>query len=135
MTDSSAHHSVLPRSPRERERGVINDKNPLCDEEKNKERTNPLKNKKTLALRHPSILLRSLALLDPPDAPLHTTLSLHSLSLSLSSLSSLTISLSILSFSLSLSLLSLSILSPLSLSVVVSLYLSRSFSEGIPSPL
>lgn len=134
MTDSSAHHSVLPRSPRERERGVINDKNPLCDEEKNKERTNPLKNKKTLALRHPSILLRSLALLDPPDAPLHTTLSLLSLSLSLSLLSHY-LSLPILSFSLSLSLLSLSILSPLSLSVVVSLYLSRSFSEGIPSPL
>ena len=130
MTDSSAHHSVLPRSPRERERGVINDKNPLCDGEKNKEWTNPLKNKKTLALRHPSILLRSLALLDPPDAPLHTSLSL-SLSLSLPPLSLLPLSLSL---SLSLSLcLSLSLL-PLSLLLCLSTSLSL-LSEGIPSPL
>ena len=126
MTDSSAHHSVLPRSPRERERGVINDKNPLCDGEKNKEWTNPLKNKKTLALRHPSILLRSLALLDPPDAPLHTSLP-PSVSLSLLPLSLLPLSLS-LSLCLSLSLLPLSLL--LCLSTSLSL-----LSEGIPSPL
>lgn len=123
MTDSSAHHSVLPRSPRERERGVINDKNPLCDEEKNKERTNPLKYKKTLALRHPSILLRSLALLDPPDAPLHTTLSLLSLSLSLSLLSHY-LSLYPLFLSLSLAPLSLYPQSSFSLCRCVSLPLS-----------